>query len=348
MNQRRRYVVIALTALFAACLMLGAAVWLHSRRAGDSASQGAAAEGGAEAHDRQSPVVAPEEPNPESEIADSMSDSKNNSAEKTNSDAEIPTHFGSREETLNYFAKLVAEEFERLYAEDAKSPKQLTKEEEEWEAMMDQEYLTGKDAQLGEFGYSREDRKIRTLGWDALENVMRKIVADEKYAALEEALDPIWSVEGQEPLSLLVRAGRLPESVLYHKVELPNGEIYNMIAPMELVINFKRIGKLTKEARRDYYEAERKETDLLSRLAGGDFSENEAKKLNEELTEVQQKIQRFLTPVYMSHKRVRKIGTGDEPNFKRIELNLGVVNEDEDMFSPVEYPEEYFTAEDDE
>lgn len=347
MTLRRRSVVIALTALLAACLMLGAAVWLHSRRAADSASQGAAAEGRAEAHDRQSPVVAPEEPNPESKIADSMSD-KNESAEKTNSNAEIPTHFGSREETLNYFAKLVAEEFERLDAEDAKSPKPMTKEEEEWEARMDQHYLTSKGAQLGEFGYSREDRRILRLGWDALENMMDKIVADEKYAALEEALDPIWSVEGQEPLSLLVRAGRLPESVLYHKVELPNGEIYDMIAPMELVINFKRIGKLTKEARRDYYEAERKETDLLSRLAGGDFSENEAKKLNEELTEVQQKIQRFLTPVYMSHKRVRKIGTGDEPNFKRIELNLGVVNEDEDMFSPVEYPEEYFTAEDDE
>ena len=341
MNQRRKSVVIALTALFAACLLLGAAVWLHSRRAGDSASQGAAAEGGAEAHDRQSPVVAPKEPSSESEIADSMSDSTNESAEKTNSDAEIPTHFGSREETLNYFAKLVAEEFERLYAEDAKSPKPLTKEEAEWEAMMDEEYLTGKDAQLGEFGYSREDRKIRSLGWDALENVMTKIGEDEKYAALEEAMDPIWSVEGQEPLSLLVRAGRLPESVLYHKVELPNGEIYNMIAPMELVINFKRIGKLTEEGRRNYYEAERKETELLSRLAKGDFPENEAKKLNEELTKVQQKIQLMLTPVYITHQRKRKIGTGNEHNFKRVELNLGVVDEHEDIFSPVdEYPEE--------
>ena len=105
-----------------------------------------------------------------------------------------------------------------------------------------------KDAQLGEFGYSREDRKIRSLGWDALENVMNKIVKDEKYAALEEAMDPIWSVEGQEPLSLLVRAGRLPESVLYHKVELPNGDIYNMIAPMELVINFKRKLTLSEES----------------------------------------------------------------------------------------------------
>ncbi len=318
-----------------------ALVWLLGRRAGDSASQGAASGGGAEAHDRQSPVVAPKAPNPESEIADSMSDSTNKSAEKTNSDAEIPTHFGSRDETLDYFAKLVAEEFERLYAEDVKNPKPLTKEEAEWEAMMDEEYLTAKEAQLGHFGFSREDRRILRVGWDALENVMKKIGEDGKYAALEEAMDPIWSVEGQEPLSLLVRAGRLPESVLYHKVELPNGEIYNMIAPMELVINFKRKLTLSEGGRRKYYEAERKETNLLSRLASGDFSENEAEKLNAELTKVQQEIQLLLTPVYVTKQKTRKYGSENQANFKRVELNLGVVNEDEDIFSPVEkYPEE--------
>ena len=90
----------------------------------------------------------------------------------------------------------------------------------------------------------------------ALENIYDRVMVGDEYAGLRKTLMPLFR-SGLNPMSVLVRAGRLPEEVLYSKVKLPNGNIYNQLPNTELVVNYQVKGKLTKRGHSKLLENER-------------------------------------------------------------------------------------------
>ena len=333
MTQRKQKLAAALISLLTACLLAAALVWLLNRQANDAAHD-AATEGGALTDDQQSPVVVPE--TPEITEAPEEADVPDSSAlmEKTNSVAAIPSHFATLDEARDFFARLVAEEFDILEADESivfpwlEEPmsEEAAKRRAEFRKRVMESFGNNPEARLWDDN-NPDAPRIRELAAIALENVYDRVATgfEDEYAGLWDALLPLFD-SGFDGMSLLVRAGRLPEEVLYSKVQLPNGKIFNMLPNTELVINYQKKGKLTKRAHRKLLENEQKELDLLSRLAGGNLSESEASKLNGELTSVQQELARLRKPVYINRQSKYTRGDSDHIDFKRIEMNLGVLD----------------------
>lgn len=347
MTQRKQKLAAALISLLTACLLTAALVWLLNRQANDAAHD-AATEGGALTDDQQSPVVAPE--TPEITEAPEEADAPDSSAlmEKTNSVAAIPSHFATLDDARDFFARLVAEEFDILEADGSivlpEMSEEVAKRKAEFQKEIMESFDNNPEARLW-IHKNPDAPRIREIAAIALENVHDRVMVGEEYAGLRTALMPLFK-SGLNPMTVLVRAGRLPEEALYSKVKLPNGKIFNQLPNTELVVKYQLKAKLTKRGHRRILETERKEFDLLSSLAGGNLSESEASKLNGELTSVQQELARLRTPVYFNHQSKHRRGTPGHIDFKRIELNLGVLDiEDEPDPPGVSIPDDLLPAE---
>ena len=258
----------------------------------------------------------------------------------TNGGAAIPSHFATLDEARNFFARLVGEEYDILEADESivfpEEP--LSEEEAKDRADFKKEIMESfdNDPEAMPWGFDDpEASRIRELAGMAFDNVRARVFMEDErneYAGLRKALEPV----SFDPMAVLVRAGRLPEEVLYSKAKLPNGKVYNLLPNTELVVNYQLKAKLTKPERRRLLENEQKESDLLSRLAGGNLSESEASTLNEELTKVQQELARIRKPVYSDHQSKYTRGDRDHIDFKTITMDLGVINEDDNILGSID------------
>ena len=352
MIQRRKKVAVALVSFLAVCLLAVALVWLLSRQAND-ADHDAATEGDALTEDQQTPVAAPEAPGiTEAPDEADAPDSSVLTEKTTNGGAAIPNHFATLDEARNFFARLVGEEYDILEADESivfpEEP--LSEEEAKERADFKKEIMESFDNNPEAMPWGFDDpeaSRIRELAWMAYDNVHARVfMKDERneYAGLRKALEPVLG-SGFEPMEELVRAGRLPEEVLYNKARLPNGKIYNLLPNTELVVNYQVKAKLTKRERRRLLENEQRELDLLSRLACANLSESETSKLNGELTNVQRELARIRKPVYSNHQSKYTSGSPDHIDFKRIELNLGVLDIENEPHPPgVNIPDDLLPA----
>ena len=329
MTRRKQKFPIALISLLAACLLAVALVWLLNRQANDAGNE-TATEGGALTEDQQSPVVVPETPEITEPPEEADAPNSPASTEKTIRVVAIPSHFATMDDARDFFARLVAEEFDLLEADESivfpEMSEEAAKRRAEFRKRVMESFDNNPEARLWDDN-NPDAPRIRELAAMALENVYDRVATgfEDEYAGLWKALLPLFD-SGFDGMSLLVRAGRLPEEVLYSKVKLPNGDIFNMLPNRKLVINYQVKGKLTKRGHRKLLENEQKELDLLSRLAGGNLSESEASKLNGELTRVQQELERLRKPVYIDKSSGHMRGDSDHIDFKTIELNLGVLD----------------------
>ena len=83
----------------------------------------------------------------------------------------------------------------------------------------------------------------------------------------------------------------------------------------------------------------------MSRLAGGNLSESEASNLNGELTNVQRELARLRKSVYIDRQSKHRRGSSDHIDFKRIELNLGVLDIEDEPYPPgVNIPDDLLPA----
>ena len=326
MTKRQRSFAVALVSLLAACLLTLAALWMRGRSADDPDPERAISEGGALTQDQQTPPVPPKTSENEAAEAPGVSAS---AEEETDGGSKVSRQFLTREAALNFYAELVGEEFDRVEADETIT---FTPSE----PMSEEMAKVWNRHNLNIWGDDPEEEKIIEFGWIALENVNRRIEEEEQYAGLKEALMPIWTEEGVSPIPLLVRAGRAPEYALYDPVMLPNGEVYNMTGQMELIVKYQRKAVLTPKKRRLISDREGQESSLLARLSSGGLSESEAAKLNKELTKVQQELESLRKPVYFDHTKKHLQGDRDHPNFKTVELDIGVVEFTEEEKEEIE------------
>lgn len=181
--------------------------------------------------------------------------------------------------------------------------------------------------------------ELQLIIWDFVD---RKIAENPQYAELDVAINRILDEVGfydnrLYPDDLLVRAGVLPESVLWDPVELPNGETAKLYKNMQIVVKYRTRGKKTEEGLRMIAEAEKEEMSILERLSGG-VTEDEMEPLLSELETIQKRLEALRTPVYFDKERkITKVmnfrGPGapaGEPKLKVVVMNLGLIERKEE------------------
>ena len=129
--------------------------------------------------------------------------------------------------------------------------------------------------------------------------------------------------ESQSPSSLLARAGRIPNENIW---TLPNGDEIEIKPNTEVVVTFYKRGSLTSEGLRKLEAAEKEEWDILERLETAGVSEEERVSLEEGL-EAARLLQKNLLEREPGAFEITRIhGDKNHPDFKTININLGVVD----------------------
>ena len=129
--------------------------------------------------------------------------------------------------------------------------------------------------------------------------------------------------ESKSPSSLLARAGRIPNENIW---TLPNGDEIEIKPNTEVVVTFYKRGSLTSEGLRKLEAAEKEEWDLLERLETAGVSEEERVALEARL-EAARLIQKNLLEREPGAFEITRIhGDKDHPDFKTVNINLGVID----------------------
>ncbi len=300
MMKRRSILAGALIGTLAALALL--LIWLSGDKGPDNGVNKTIRESQQSERVDATPVQEAEE----TEQQDSQTESSEMTSESINAavDTDIPYDFRTWEDALNYYAELVGKQYDIVKT-----------------TMTPPSPPEGIDPELYALGVK---------GW--FQSMAAAIVFDRVFVngenpRLEAAMKPFL---GEMPLhsfapdNLLIRAGRIPESVLYQEIELPNGEIYSLKRGKFLVVKYRREGTPAKERLQRIAKQEARELDLLQRMSEGP-SESEASKLNKELTEVQRNLETLRTPIYVNW--TMQVGTGkpDHPDYEVLDLNLGTL-----------------------
>lgn len=118
------------------------------------------------------------------------------------------------------------------------------------------------------------------------------------------------------PAALLARTGRIPMTWLLNIVELPNGEIYKIKEPhTKVVIRWKKRSHVE-----ELETWKRKEQELLKRIEDGETS------LEAELAVARFNIE-IQSKAFTKRSRGYTWGDEDHPDFKVIELDLGIIED---------------------
>ena len=123
----------------------------------------------------------------------------------------------------------------------------------------------------------------------------------------------------------MARIGKLPASDLRNEVKLPNGKMYDLKENTELVVKFKKRGKLTESGKRQLAAFREREKELLLQLDNSP-SESEKASLTETLEWLRSEI-KTLSGKGPLFDFVRRYGFGNpsDPDYKVIEMDLGVI-----------------------
>ena len=120
--------------------------------------------------------------------------------------------------------------------------------------------------------------------------------------------------------ALLVRGGRLPKIMLNNVFRLPNGELYTIKEPQtKVVVRYQTRPFSTEKRRLDLEKWKGEEQDLLERQRNGELS------LEQRLQSVRLIIDSMENPPPANKTFKYTWGDEDHPDFKTIELNLGLI-----------------------
>ncbi len=283
---------IALWAAFA-LVILAPFIWLWLSR-----SEGGRDEvSGAGAAKRPAPSVMPtEEAAPETPPAPSVMPTEGNGGTETG----VYT-FTGWEDAYDEFARRVGLEFDRQTAEGASAA----------------------DATIRAYEVVQEEMLNDAAFLKAIYPYM-------PYTNPEGALDADQRIPNYlwNPMSVLLRSGRVLDDRYYHRTKLPNGEIYKYLPHQELRITWTERRAPTAESeggRKRVQEVEELVEWHLKRLAA---AESEAEKAQEEenLRILRSVLGKWTETKYIDRKKT--VGPGESvPDYKKeiIELNLGVI-----------------------
>ncbi len=118
------------------------------------------------------------------------------------------------------------------------------------------------------------------------------------------------------PAALLARTGRIPMTMLPNIIELPNGELYKIKEPnTEVIVHYKKRSNVER-----LEKLKREEKELLERIEDGETS------LEAQLAVVRLNIE-IQSNAFTKRSRGYIWGYKDHPDFKVIELDLGVIED---------------------
>ena len=260
---------------------------------------------------------------PETDLPEETSETSSGSVSDSEKTAANPYNFKTWEDAWNEYARLVGLEYDA--AIKAGAPPELI-----------EQHLEAAES-AGDIAVDIVTPEKITQMWaivTAAANARQKVFVNNEMPALKAAIWPFLDdIPAQEwlQMNLLVRAGRLPASVLEWNVTLPNGEVYDLKANpnTELIVRYKTRTQLSEDGRRWLKEAVQKENALLERLSKGDFSQSDESSLLAELEKVQKRLTQLRAPHYADHERRYSTAPPDASDAKVIIRDLGVIGNDD-------------------
>lgn len=250
----------------------------------------------------QTPVyVPPAETLDETEDADTDAD-----ASKTAILQPSKYQFQSAEDALNYYAKMVGDEAERLKNDPSFTPPEPT-------MMYSDEHVSWEDSWYGGIATSI---------------VYSKVFENDEMPELEKALLQFvneWEPKDWSPPHLMVRAGKWPSAVLRNDVKLPNGQIIdlNTMIGKKVVVKYRlRTGRSETERQQIIANLMRKDSELLSRFLSEASTETDLEPSQIDLARDLIILEIMEEPEYTDHERI--YNSGDE----EVIFDLGFIEED--------------------
>lgn len=175
----------------------------------------------------------------------------------------------------------------------------------------------------------------------AYHRVFERIFDNKEDPALAAALYPYLPLHPDSPIKLnadrriplkefssaafLVRAGRLPSTAMKKgRISLPNGEYYYHDDHEDVIVIFKmrHIRAETEEGRQKLAELEKANADWKAKLV-----QNPADMRAREVLEyIEEEIENLKTPQLKTYRYERSGGEPGHPDYKRTELDLGVID----------------------
>ncbi len=267
--------------------------------------------------DMQTPVYVPP-----AETLDETEDAEANAA-ATQTAVLLPSkyQFQSSEDALNYYAKMVGDEADRLRNDPSITPPPPGRNKD-GEMIYDDKYVSWEDAWYGGVAASL---------------VLSKIFENDENPELKKALLPFineWEPQDWSPPHLMVRAEKWPSAVLRDEITLPNGQVIdlNTMIGKKVVIRFRTPNPFWIEPQQQIENLKKGETEILSRLASGAVSETESDLLQHALLAVQAllknppKSQRYIEQEW---RYAQGMGDpSDVDSYEEAVFDLGVIEED--------------------
>ena len=267
------------SAVAAVLLILAALIWRggdvfhppHSESAGEAPSQSEPL-----SPEEQTPVQEPQD-----ETLSAASDGSENDDADSQQEAAPQYSFHSAEEALNYYADLVALEFDLLKLDDSVVPPENL-------SAYDDTFVSWED---------------RWYGGVATGEIFDKIFERDEEPDLKQALAPFlndWKEEEWGPDYLMVRAGRWPSALLRREVTLPDGQTLDLHEMRDklVVVKYQKRMTPTEDALEAMREAEARISEIETRLASGGVSESGAAELQNELAGIQADLAEARKPKY--------------------------------------------------
>ncbi len=308
----RKHWLAASAVIVLIAVALAALFWGKSDSSVSESPDGQTAQEGALTPEMQTPVYVPP-----TETLEETKDAKVD-AVKTQTAVLLPSkyQFQSAEDALNYYAKMVGDEAERMKNDPSITPPE-PHYKEDGTMMYDDKHVSWEDSWYGGVATS---------------TVFHKIFLNDENPELEKALIPFlndWEPHDWSPPHLMVRAGKWPAAALRDDVMLPNGQIIDLNSMLDkrVVIKYRIKSELSGEGRRFLLKFEKREEEIQTLLASGSVSATESAALQNELTDIQTEIAEALEP-YEHVRTYAKFNGDDEFALEEVVFDLGVIDED--------------------
>ena len=296
----RRILIIAASVL---ALLLSILVW----RAVSGNQDAAQTPASSETAPAQSNLKTPENQTPKNDSEKTESADETESAETAAETPDTsPYNFKTKDEAYQFFLQLYAAEYDRLLAEGHEEP-------------------SGK-ARIATYYPAFVDKTNPQL-WNAMRPFLPRYDEDRNYIPDDTRMDHDWS----SPAHLAVAAGKLPETALYSKATLPNGEVRYLGDFENLIVTYREKSILRPEDKPRVKEIERRYNELTDRYYFEDLSESEKQTLIAEIDTYERALRAIQFAGEVTSKNVKKFlhysihDPNPNPRHVTTEEDLGII-----------------------
>lgn len=315
----RKHWLAASAVIVLIAVALAALFWKIGDSNVSESLDGMTAQEGALTPEMQTPVYVPP-----TETLDETEDAEADAA-ATQTAVLLPSkyQFQSAEDALNYYAKMVGDEAERMKNDPSFTPPEPGRKEN-GEMIYDDKHVSWEDSWYGGVATSL---------------VQKKIFDDDEYPGLKEALLPFindWEPHDWSPPHLMVRAGKWPSATLRNDVKLPNGQIIdlNTMLDKRVVVKYRmQTGRSEMERQKIVENLMRDDSEIFSEilsnfrsevLSGGELESSKVELLRSLMIhDVMQE------PEYTDYERVYNDSYAEDgPELEEVVFDLGVIDED--------------------